>query len=1416
MLLNRSKKQERRLRRRAEHIPRFALTEIGRGTLCVFPILLSLPGLAHAQSPVTTPNFSTPNLTEKKDVSATALSAKPNETKDNPGKPVVEFLKGGGGQTGYLLRHGNLLTDTVSLALNGRTLVQGKEFTLDSGSGTIYFLVPVAPLDQISVYYRYLDTPQTANSQERTTSLLPMLRFNLGGATQIGFAYNTIADSAKGVNTTTYGFGLNTNFGQNKASSVGGRYYFSSTQANQNLSMALDGSAPTAPGDKKNEGNDHLLTQSLGLNTGKFRFHADYQDVGEKFNGFASLKQGATGASDLAEINALEGEKGVKRLGFGLGIGTGGKKNADDGLTFALNTIQDTKDSISQSSVAYHSQAFQFHYDTRAIGEKFERFSGLREADKAQLQKERGLKMSSLGFGFGFSTAKGATVANGFALSQQSFGDTAGTLSRQAISLRTEKIHLEVIDRRADSKFSRLNDLSTEDKNALALDVRRQFDPNATATQITDADRQQFAKEAGLNRSGLRLDLSPAKTASVSFGQMSVGEKDAQNSQNKDGQETHGFSRNTITVNSSRFGFAFVTQTAERGFTRLGDLSDSERGLLVADIYRFTDPNAKPESVSPNDRNLFAKGTELRRQLLRFDAGLAKNVHFGYTEMSASDLRDQTDKNAGTQGFSRRFITLKTTIWDVSYLNRNADTKFGRIADLTDLERQTLALDIRRQFDPTAKPEQVTPHERDTAVNEAGLARTGLSLNTKLGKGGKLGQFGFGQISLTDKAATEWGGISRNQFAYTGKTLHFDFLNQSIESGFSRLANLNDFERQQFANERGLDRRRFALNWQEDKTTKIGFTSLQITGNASSVAAAEADAQKSGKDVAVAGQNAASGVQRDSLSVDTKGFTLLANRAETGKGFTRSGDLALSDTERNSISQEVGYRRFDVTSKFALGKWLSADVFQLVANNDSDPTNRLGRDNHKNALGFNPNKKTSLSFLSEGDVWTTGGKGTNFKTGSSRDFLQFKQEFGKGYLLTLAQDKNSVYAKDTVTGGAKVDSLQFQTPEALPTGMKFESRTTANNDGSNERLASINVHSKPTKTLKIGFTRTDIERDRDADETSDGVDIAWQVAPKLSLLGGVTNRDLTPKPKTDANGNAIASANPNDDKKGDYNTVSFGLQGEPAHNITLTAKFDEVHNVTENTRDTADFALSNSKPLSFGPISDLTITARYASLNDQRKLQNETMTGRATWKLWKNEFILDYGGKTEPSGVSTISRLYSITTDPNPKRPFRGSFYYKVRNLLDGTQVTIRRFTAEAKLAKNTQFAYTYGNLAEDEKLNLIPATTADVSLKHAFAPGRDFQFFYRLSDNTQTKIMTRSLGFSFEGKLDKWSRLSLGFSADGNHTASTLEATNHFRIAYERNINANQFFTLSTDYKSHLAGVPEEIQASMDFRLRF
>ena len=342
------------------------------------------------------------------------------------------------------------------------------------------------------------------------------------------------------------------------------------------------------------------------------------------------------------------------------------------------------------------------------------------------------------------------------------------------------------------------------------------------------------------------------------------------------------------------------------------------------------------------------------------------------------------------------------------------------------------------------------------------------------------------------------------------------------------------------------------------------------------------------------------------------------------------------------------------------------------------------------------------------------------------------------------------------------------------------------------------------KAFSFAYSKLDIDRGLDPSETTDKVDFSWQASKQFAVVGGFSQKNLNDPKVTNGSG------------KGDMNTVSVGLQGQPMANVTLAATFDELHANDQNTKDTADISICNAIPIHFGPVRDITITARYASLNDQRKLQNETMTGRLAWSLWKNQFVVDYSGLTKQDG-STTSRLYSFTTDPDLKRDFHAGFLYKARTMLDGQEMAIRRFTADARLAKRTNLVYTYGTLPEDEHGNIIPQTTADVALKHNFGRGTDFGFFYRLNDNTATKLMTRSLGFEFSSQLSRSSKFSLAFSVDGNRWPDRHDHSHYVRLGFEQHVSGENYLTLSAEIRKHdAAGVADELRGNFDFHLRF
>src|SRR5579884_18701 len=1088
---------------------------------------------------------------------------------DTPGTPCAEVLRGSGTRGGYVLSHGSILPETVRVRAGGSLLHPGRDYWLDPANGTLILAQPVSPFESISVYYRYVE----GQDSQRQPLSMPGLQLNFGPASRLGLFYGMTPGNGSGFDISNYGLALNSKFGAGGLSSYSGLLFFSNVQKSNNLLLPTRASlaAPQAP--QIESGLDHLIAQNLAAQWGGLSLRANYQDVGQKFAGFQALRLNyAHDQSMLDQLKLLEAEKGMRRLGLGLSYNPSVRGDSAQGLKLDWSQIQDEKGSITQQALGYTARNFYLNYASRSIGETFAHFQGLREAEKAQWEHEKGMHISSLGLGFNF----------------------------------------------------------------------------------------------GKNKAG-----------------------------------------------ASRGGLDFLEQ-------RFG-----------------------------------ADGGSLRRDSL----------------------------------------TFSTPAFELDYLSHRADPGFTRFADLADEEKNRLALDIRRQFDPEVTPEQVTAKERDQAVKEAGLARTALRARLKLGKGSDIA---FNQFAISDAALKEGAplgtsaedAIRRTVFTFHTNWLKFLLLNQSISEGFGRLGDLSDLERAQFGGERGLDRRQLALDWQINKTTKLSYDRLQVSPTADAVAAAIEAAKQAGQDPLSAARAAVEGFRRENFLLEAKGLKFGFNVGETAKEFTRAADLALPDADKHAIEAERGFRRTDYTLRLDGIKGLLLDSYLYGADN---PLDRLAHSIYKQNLTWTPFKRLTLSLMRDGDLTTADEK----QNGLMHTLFTLNQDFGKGVTLNLYRDDNTTFDKGEVASAAKTDYLKFQTDPARPNAVSLETKRIAFQQGKFENTINLNVHAKPARNFSLGYSKLDIDRGDDPSESTDAFDLQWQATKQFAVVAGVS--------QTDTNNNANANA------------VSVGLQGEPIKNVTLAAKFDEVHQFAKNTKDVADISISNSKPFTLSPLRDLTITARYASLNDQRKLLNEVMTGRASWKLWKNEFLLDYGGFTHPDGTSTIARTYSFMTDPNPKKWFHGSFLYKVRTMLDGQEVLVRRFTADWKLTRATSFVYTYGTMPEDEKGNITPLTTANVALKHAFRPNLALELYYRLSDNAATKILTRSLGFGLEGKLGRNSKLELAYSKDANGFTDRYDRSDHFRLLYDHQISPDNFLTLSAEFRTHDAkDLVDEIEANLDFQMRF
>lgn len=1246
--------------------------------LAVSPIFPTTAARADDPTPITTPHLFESSSLFGGAQGIFGLGAKQAPTPGNaPGVPFSEILHGNGTCAGYVLSHGNILPTTLSVHAGGALLHPNQDYWVDALNGSLFFASPVRSFDNVSVSYRYLE----GQDDQRQPLSMPGLQLGFGQSTLLGLFYATTPGNGSGIDISTYGMALNSKFGAGGLSTYNGLAYFSAAHKNNNLQLSLHAtSAPSPAASPQDTGNDHLIVQNLGLQTGGFRAHLDYQDIGKKFGGFQALKLNNAGnKAMLDQLSQLEGEKGVKRLGFGLGYNPFGKGDAAGGLALDWSQIQDGKGSITQQTAAFTSRAFHLNYATRDIGAGFAQFKGLREGERTDWEHQKGMHTTGLGLGFNFGAGGKGAAPGALDFLTQNFQDKTGSFHRNLWTLNAGNFHLMDLSRHADSAFKRLGDLSEADKTALALDLYRQYDPQATADRVTATDKAQVAKETALSRDALSADL---------------------------------------------------------GLGKKGDLAFSE-------------------------------------------------LH----------LKDTTPGSSG--GLQRESVSLNTPNLGLQYVSRRTDAKFGRLGDLSDIDKNNLALDIRRQFDPDARLDQVAQKERDQAGKEMGLDRSSLRGYLKLGRFGALNFNDFTiATALADNGGPDLrGAIRRQSFNFLSRTLQLSWLNQSISDSFSRLTDLSDVERAQFGNEHGLARQQLEMLVQLNKATKIGYSSLQIGTTPDALARALA-AAKDPADLQTLTRTIVSRLHRESFTLETKGLNLAAHFADTDKSFTRAADLALPDTDKRTIETERGFRRSDYTAHFAMIKGLTVDTSTYSA---ADALDQLRHQTYKNNLQFTPFKSLALAYASDGDL-ASANQQTN---GLVHTLLTLNQNFGKGMVLSYYQDQTKTFEKSAVTKSVQTEDLHFETAQNKPNAFLFDDKHISFQDGKFENTVNVNIHAKPAKAFAFDYSRLEIDRGggqepTDPSENTDSFDFQWQATKQYAMTAGFAQTTTT-------------------DAKSDADTVSVGLKGQAFKDVTLDAKFDEVHNNGKNTKDVADFSFCNSKPFTLGPIHELTLTARYASLNDKRKLQNETMTGRATWKLWKNEFILDYGGLTKEDGKSTISRVYSFLTDPNPKKWFHAGFYYKDRTMLDGKEQLIRRFTADARLSKRTHFSYLFGTLPEDEHGNVTPQTTADVSLKHAFRPDLTGQLFYRLSDNQATKILTRSLGFGFEGRLNRMDKLALAYSIDANGFSDRYDHSGHLHLAFDHQVDADHLFSISTEIRSHDGkGLVDEIQSNLDFRTRF
>ena len=621
------------------------------------------------------------------------------------GQANADLLRGNGTRAGYLLRYGNIVPESERVTVDARTLQRNRDYTIDYTTGTLFFTEPVRTSQTIRVQYRYVP----GSSEQRGLLQAPsmMLQFR---QSQLNMMYSSSAFLRREDGTTlqTDTYGMQTRLHLTGNSAMEGLLFFSSQRAVQAVAdPTLQPGAPARPNTQAAAGSDRLILQNLNWSLGGLQLRGMYQDVGQRFAGFAALREQKAAPEQL--LGWLEKERGMRRVSYGLGYVVGGMNLQTD-----ISRIADGKGEIRQAQYSVQTRQMELRYSERKIDPLFQRFNDLREDQRAQWAKERGLTRDTLsallhlsgnsqlsyerqrildtssgielntyllqtaGLKLTYSTQeigkeftrfndlaeaqraqwakergwvrsflraelppfKGTNLPSLFM--QQTIRTETGNLNFRQVSLNTQTVQVNYTRQSTDSGFAIAN-LAPDEINQMALLARQQVEPGANA--VTDNDRKQILREAGLQRETLRVNMTAAANTQVSVVKTTV--EDA----------SGDVKRTQVAYTSPKFEVAYQQQSISEGFSRLGDLTDPER-------------------------KLYAGETGIERRLISTRFALDKDV-------SLSALFGNIRDSQGS--VIRQSYALRTPRLSLFANLKQVDPAFSRIGDLTESDRNDLS-----------------------------------------------------------------------------------------------------------------------------------------------------------------------------------------------------------------------------------------------------------------------------------------------------------------------------------------------------------------------------------------------------------------------------------------------------------------------------------------------------------------------------------------------------------------------------------------------------------------------------------------------------------------------------------------------------------------------------------------------------
>lgn len=591
------------------------------------------------------------------------------------GLSASEVIRGNGTRAGYVLGHGNVVSGSETVYVGVRRVKRQTDYTIDYSSGNLFFAEPVPVSESVRVDYSYDANAKSERPVTGPGALL--LKFGSHAQANLTYSYRT-ADADKGEDRPDIlTYGVNTTSKIGNSSSISSMLYVATPQASNRVSLKPGAATPKSSANTVKK--DELMVHSADIGIGALRLTAGYQSVGEGFAGFEAMRESGAAKTDV--LSQLEKEKGLKRLDLGSQIGLG----ATGKLSFSRGSIEDKEGDITTQYLAYSGDRIQVGFSSREVDKTFTRFKDLKEGDRAQIANEAGLTRSQQFLKFKTSGAKGSTDGWSSFVNTTLSGEN-GELAYKAASVDLGNVRIEADIRSASPEFTEMKAINDEERTRMALVARQQFDPLAKASAVAAADKAQVDKEAGLDRESYRaqygvgplwLSLSKSNLSSAEGGlsrsdfhvqhkmfKLHLGRhridetftrlSSMQATELKHYGNEHGMTRtdldgefklpfgsfdlthkhvtdqNGAKVNRDKLSFKTKgvevlanLQSIDPQFSRLADLSDSDKGVLARDLgFKRSDyslnltavKNLKVKSYIYDSTNTTAEQTRNQRK----------------------------------------------------------------------------------------------------------------------------------------------------------------------------------------------------------------------------------------------------------------------------------------------------------------------------------------------------------------------------------------------------------------------------------------------------------------------------------------------------------------------------------------------------------------------------------------------------------------------------------------------------------------------------------------------------------------------------------------------------------------------------------------------------------------------------------